>query len=689
MINKHHTHIQADDREKAKQFVDLYDDAMRDPATAQHVHRVSHFLAAGSLGIDLREYAAGHPMTSQLRTEITAYQLCMLDDSIQEGPHARISRVVTASRAARPPWWSAGVRLDQNLEARETLDKLSQGRFCKLFTNWKFLCQRSTRPDLIRALTPQKIVTEKFLTKVYRLGQENRIDWSGLQILDTGAGKATDKAKLSTMQLLMIDYLKCVCKPLTYYTIDTESAIHALDILPMADGPCCEPVVTVTPQVFQVVSFNVPRKVQVQTDEVIDESKYQVPAIVQRFDTRAFGSWPCSTLYVYPDGEPIVMDLALLANAKRIRDTLCQWQEGGPSTSADLIGCWVIHEPLRISDKTWSSIYMVLVAFMYRLYGVSYVVYVLFYYPRDYLDAGTPVYFIMKKLKDDGWTMGLAPKEHGLHTDKVIGVMKAIMGKKAYLKCLISLGSLLDKGLQTLRSGQRQGYYKALLSSSTPANVQLGMDVKYYKALLNSQPVAEVLDDSSSEESDAEVMQGPSVPAISAQSPFERALQNQLPESSLVSVPLRPSVSKARNNSQGDGEPQLKARQIAGTLDATATDEADSDPDTVEIVHQTAPPLSLKYKLRFDTGCHKGGTAYKRLRIDCPLSCSAHFEVGNTCGKYRNLGSAQTSHFGPREPEAFLIAWAESASTFKTRAAHLKHEPSLNDIRVAFSSLSM
>lgn len=376
MINKHHIHIQADDREKAKQFVDLYDDAMRDPATAQHVHRVSHYLAAGSLGIDLRGYAAGHPMTSQLRTEITAYQLCMLDDSIQEGPHARISRVVTASRAARPPWWSAGVRLDQNLEARESLEKLSHGRFCKFFTNWKFLTQRTTRPDLRRALTPQQIATDKFLDKVYRMGQENRIDWSGLQILTTGEDKATVKSKLATMQLVMTDYLKCVCKPLTYYTITTETAIHSLDILPMASGPCSEPVVTAAPQIFQVVSFNVPRKVQVQTDEVRDENNYQVPAIVQRHRIAAGGSWPCSTLHVYPDGEPIVMDLALLANAQRIRDTLCQWEDGGPSTSAEFIGCWVINEPLLISGKTWSSIYIVLVAFMYRFYGFSYVGYV-------------------------------------------------------------------------------------------------------------------------------------------------------------------------------------------------------------------------------------------------------------------------------------------------------------------------
>ncbi len=199
---------------------------------------------------------------------------------------------------------------------------------------------------------------------MYRLGQENRIDWSGLQILTTGTDTASNASKLSTMQTLMIDYLKRVCKPLTYYTITTESTIHALGNLPMASGPCCEPEVTVTPRIFQVVSFNVPRKVQVQTDEVIEERNYQVPAIVQRFDMRAFGSWPCSTLHVYPDGEPIVMDLALLANPKRIRDTICQWKQGGPSTSAELIGCWDIHEPLLISDKTWPSIYILIVVLM-------------------------------------------------------------------------------------------------------------------------------------------------------------------------------------------------------------------------------------------------------------------------------------------------------------------------------------
>ena len=51
--------LQADDRNKAIEFVQRYDKATADPATKLKVHRVSHYLASGPLGSDLRAYAAG------------------------------------------------------------------------------------------------------------------------------------------------------------------------------------------------------------------------------------------------------------------------------------------------------------------------------------------------------------------------------------------------------------------------------------------------------------------------------------------------------------------------------------------------------------------------------------------------------------------------------------------------------
>eukprot|EP00972_Heterocapsa_arctica_P081289 11980022-Heterocapsa_arctica.AAC.1 len=58
----------------------------------------------------------------------------------------------------------------------------------------------------------------------------------------------------------------------------------------------------------------------------------------------------------------------------------------------------------------------------------------------------------------------------------------------------------------------------------------LGMDVKYYKALRACQPGVEVPDESS--ETDPVVRQPLTDPAMSALSPFARAAQNPLPESS-------------------------------------------------------------------------------------------------------------------------------------------------------------
>jgi hypothetical protein len=305
--------------------------------------------------------------------------------------------------------------------------------------------------------------------------------------------------------------------------------------------------------------------------------------------------------------------------------------------------------------------------------------------PRDFLDAGTPMHFLLRKLMGDGWTMGDPPKEHGLLTPKVIGQKLSLMQMRCYLQCLISLEALLGKGLLTLRSGESQGYYKALLSSSIPANVKHGRGAKYYKALLVGKPGVEVPDDSSEDEADLVQGQPLSESAISAPSPFARALQNAVPESSAA---LRPSTGRGKKNSRGDGEPQFEAMPIAGTLNVQQLNVEDSDSDNVQVGSSMPSQLAQKHKLRLDSGHYtKSGIAYRRWRIECPSACSSHWQAGKPCGKFRSLGGAQTTNHGAREPEAYLIAWAESAPRFKSKADHMKHDPSQADILAAFRNL--
>ncbi len=163
---------QLDDLAAAQRFVLEYEKASADETSAQRIHRVTRYLASeepGCLGSDLRRYAAGEAMSERLRSEITAYQLCMLDDSMQEGPHALVSHTAVAARSSRTPWWSATIRLQQNLTAWEQSGQETPQLFERLFRVWKRLAQR--RVGRIRYnLAPVRMSAISFKAFVYRTG---------------------------------------------------------------------------------------------------------------------------------------------------------------------------------------------------------------------------------------------------------------------------------------------------------------------------------------------------------------------------------------------------------------------------------------------------------------------------------------------------------------------------------------
>ena len=68
---------------------------------------------------------------------------------------------------------------------------------------------------------------------------------------------------------------------------------------------------------------------------------------------------------------------------------------------------------------------------------------------------------------------------------------------------------------------------------------------------------------------------------------------------------------------------------------------------------------------------------YRRLRLNCKLSQCKH--SGSVPCKSRV--SNAIGIFGKQQPEAFLIAWADAAHRFSTRAAHMRHMPSHQDVR--------
>ena len=77
---------------------------------------------------------------------------------------------------------------------------------------------------------------------------------------------------------------------------------------------------------------------------------------------------------------------------------------------------------------------------------------------------------------------------------------------------------------------------------------------------------------------------------------------------------------------------------------------------------------------------------YRRLRLNCKLSLQCKHSGSVPCNKSRVLNAIGI--FGEREPEAFLIAWADAAHRFSTRAAHMRHMPSHQDAREVLNIFS-
>jgi len=121
-------------------MVRRYDLASADPVSKQLLHRVSHYLLgtdSGQLGPDFRGWASDGQMSAGLRAEITAYQLCVLDDSFVESPHALVSRTARQSTLPSPSWWSSSVRFEQNFADYDSAarDALGSSNSCSKISN--------------------------------------------------------------------------------------------------------------------------------------------------------------------------------------------------------------------------------------------------------------------------------------------------------------------------------------------------------------------------------------------------------------------------------------------------------------------------------------------------------------------------------------------------------------------------
>ena len=290
-------------------------------------------------------------MSDRLRTEVTAYQLCVLDDSVQESPHALVSRIATTARQSRAKWWSSTVRLQQNRSVMTAMEVIAPGRFVKFFKCWKMIGQ--LKWHRYQHFMNQRIATGSFIDMVYRSGACNRVDWSALSLQraprthEPATNIAPDRKAIEDVKL---DFLKRACPEGQMITLPRLTAIAALDHIGMGTAPGHSHKTVSEPLCLQVVSYRIASKKFVETESLRRMRRMHIPAMIQKYNHWNLTAYPCERLDVFTDGIPQLMDLHEVVDWK-VRKDICHWSFG-PSDAA---GCWELTAPNIFVDKQWSS----------------------------------------------------------------------------------------------------------------------------------------------------------------------------------------------------------------------------------------------------------------------------------------------------------------------------------------------
>jgi hypothetical protein len=284
--------------------------------------------------------------------------------------------------------------------------------------------------------------------------------------------------------------------------------------------------------------------------------------------------------------------------------------------------------------------------------------------------------YIVKRLYDEQWKPGTAPKQHTTESDRIFGSGNSIVVKRSYAQCLVAIETLRDKGLQSLPSGQSQGYYKALLASECPGDVPTDEKASYYTNLLQKASdemvdTAEIGADAASDsDTDNSVIFG-------ATRGHSRTSGNRKAKPGKTAGAHRAGHAGHAAMTTVAGHPVDVDGDVAPPTVATSGQDAE---DLVSPVANWIP-MNRQYDIEREVRLSPEDKGhYVRLRIQCKLSHCRHGHPKG-CTKSRNVSVPHCRDFGAREPEAYLIAWAAAADRFGSRDLHMQHKPAKDDLR--------
>ena len=125
-------------------------------------HRVTEYFAGpqdGSLRADMEAFASGQEMSDRLRLEVSAYQLCKLDDTWTEASHSLVSSHTKKSPAATIPFCAASLRLSQTLASFDEGTEDQQQDLLRCYTRWRSIAH--PKAGSVARLVPPRNVSHR------------------------------------------------------------------------------------------------------------------------------------------------------------------------------------------------------------------------------------------------------------------------------------------------------------------------------------------------------------------------------------------------------------------------------------------------------------------------------------------------------------------------------------------------
>lgn len=414
---------------------------------------------------------------------------------------------------------------------------------------------------------------------------------------------------------------------------------------------------------FQVISMKPSSKVLPYS---MDLRQFLMPIQVQVFNiwqgaALRPGEPPPERLDVFTEGTPTVMDAFAIGPWLDISQHMQVWGNLRASTTLD--GAYTLSAPRLAHDRPdWGP------------------------QCRDY-----PAFLMMRALRRLGWRVEQdreAPHTPGQNA-KTFSI-KGLLVRKSYLRCLLTIDTLFEKGLESLYCRQHELYYTAILRLEDKQSIQPGLLVRDYNALLEGGGVKlEQLDEP--------------VPMEPLELPA--ALEFELGLAGDEWGDDAPHHVGGDGGHGGDGDlppapppapPPPPAPGGGRSSDSSASSSRDGDSGSDgggEVEIGAAPRFK---RIRDDLPTHVEGVAiseqifneendpqrharYHKLTVDCPLSSCQHSGL-RACTKSRVLGEAQTRNFGRLEVIGYLGRWLQRASEFASRDLHMAYRPTTAEI---------